>query len=605
MKNKCKILVVLTFVIVFLFYRVDSVVAIANEQFGPSDANLESTAESGTEQGSTENVAESETEPTTENASVSETTTDYISNGPALIEWLEAHKNTGGFVKLTDNVVLDGYYAFYPCAINIPPVFVDTDKYTVTIAGEIEFLSDDHLTFFGQPDGKGIFYVAPKGNLSISGVAVESAQCALWQEEGAGLVLEDCHISGDIHYADTPFVMYDRSVCVVVEKGQTVNDVLPAQLVCSVNRQGDLSHNEAVPVCWTLEGTEKQQEERLRFKIQGSFLNASSTEPLLCTVVYNDYPLTFTDMKASLSYNAYLFQGWYTKPEECLPITVVSEYSFDGENWLMYEENIVSNVNASFVLCLALEQWDTAANPDIYIRQQWNDNGTIHFSNVLCYAADNLECEQDIGGSRGGGTSITNPPDEPQKSSIEPSSEEPAKNTKSNSGSGKAKSEPPSAANQTENGGGDNGPDAAGDGQSSNTGTQNSNADQSSTTGTQSANTDQSSNAGLQNAGNTHSGQSLYAESETDNGVRIASDSENKESINHSDSDVSEKSEKTATVSLYEENSVNPIQITEQTLRSDISHGNNIVIAIVLVVLSVIAGIVGFRAHASLSGTNR
>ena len=33
MKNKCKILVVLTFVIVFLFYRVDAVVAMANEQF--------------------------------------------------------------------------------------------------------------------------------------------------------------------------------------------------------------------------------------------------------------------------------------------------------------------------------------------------------------------------------------------------------------------------------------------------------------------------------------------------------------------------------------------------------------------------------------------
>ncbi|MBD5444434.1 MAG: hypothetical protein HDR29_02660 [Lachnospiraceae bacterium] len=606
MKNKCKILVVLTFVIVFLFYRFDSVVAIANEQFGPADADLESTAESGTEQGvesvtvseteqnielsieseySTENVAESETEPTTENASVSETTTDYISTGPALIEWLESHKNTGGSAKLTDNVVLDGYYAFCPCSINMPSVFVDTDKYTITIAGEIEFLSDDHLTFLGQPDGKGIFYVAPKGSLSISGVLVESGQCALWQEEGAGLVLEDCHISGSIHYADTPFVMYNRSVCVVVEKGQTVNDVLPTQLACTVNRQGDFSYNEAVPVSWMLEGTEKQQEERLRFQVQGSFLQAASSEALCCTVVYNDYPLTFTDMKASLSYNAYFFLGGYTKPEECLPITVISEYSFDGENWQIYKEKVVSNASADFELCLASEQWDTEAYPNIYIRQQWNDNGTIHFSNVLCYAADNLECEQDIGGSRGGGTSITNPPDEPQQIAIEPSSEETDKNAKSNSDSGKAKSGVPSVTNQTENGGSDNGADSAGDVQSSNSDSKNTNTEQPSNTGSQNASAAQLSNAGLQNASE---GQSLHSESETDNDVRIASGSENKESNNHSDS-----------------NSVNPLQITEHTLHSGIIRGNSIVIAIVFVVLSVIAGIVGFRAHASLSGTNR
>ena len=610
MKNKCKILVVLTFVIVFLFYKVDSVVAIANEQFDSSDSNLESTTESGTEQGvefitvseteqnielsiepedSTANVAESETEPTTENASVPETTTDYISTGPALIEWLEAHKNTGGSAKLTDNVVLDGYYSYCPCGINMPPVFVDTDKYTITVAGEIELLSDEHITFSGNPDDKGIFCVAPKAELFLSGVAVESGHCALWQEEGSGMVFEDCHISGDIHYADTPFVMYNSSICVVVETGQTVNDVLPTQLACTVNRQGDVSYNEAVPVSWMLEGTEKQQEERLRFQVQGSFLQAASSEALCCTVVYNDYPLTFTDMKASLSYNAYLFLGGYAKPEECLPITVISEYSFDGENWQTYKEKIVSNSSAYFELCLASEQWDTAAYPDIYIRQQWNDNGVIHFSNVLCYTADNLECEQDIGGSRGGGTSITNPPDEPQQIAIEPSSEETDKNAKSNSGSGKAKSEAPSAASQTENGGGDNGSDSAGDGQSSNSGIQSSSAGQSLYSETESAN----------------AGQSSYSESKNDNDVRIVSGSENKESINHSDSDAPEKEEKTATVSLYEENSVNPLQITEHTLHSDIIRENSIVIAIVFVVLSVIAGIVGFCAHASLSGTNR
>ncbi|MBD5522301.1 MAG: hypothetical protein HDR03_13945 [Lachnospiraceae bacterium] len=634
MKNKCKILVVLTLVIVCSLYRFDSVVAMENKS--NAEQRVESTAESETEQSveadvelgteqildsaedsemkqSIELTIESETEPeleqssepeaepTTESAIVSEQAPDYISTGPALIEWLESHKNTGGSVKLTDNVILDGYYAFCPGGINLPPVFVDTDKYTITIAGEIELLSDDHLTFSGQPDGKGIFYVAPKGLLFLSGVAVESGQCAIWQEEGAGLVFEDCHISGDIHYADTPFVMYEKSICAVVEKGQTLNDALPTQLICKVNSHGDVSYN-PMPVSWSLEGTEKQQEERLRFQIQGSFVNAASYKELFCTVVYNDYPLTFTDMKASLSYNVYLFLGGYTKPEERLPITVISEYSFDGENWLMYEEKVVSNVNAYFELCLESEQWDTAAYPNIYLRQQWNDNGTIHFSNVLRYAADNLECEQDIGGSRGGGTSITNPPAEPQKSNDDSSYEEQAENAKGNSDSDKARSKAPSGTNHTENGGSDSGSDAASEGYSSNTESQNTKADQSSNAGTQNVGSGKSSNTDSQNVS---TGQSSYSETKTDNGVIIANGSEDKDNTDNSDPAFYEESKKTTTVSLYEENSGNHNQITEQTLRSDISQGNNIVIAIICVVLSVIAGIVGFFAHASLSGTKR
>lgn len=33
---------------------------------------------------------------------------DSVSTGTELIEWLELHKNTGGKVRLSDNVVLEG-----------------------------------------------------------------------------------------------------------------------------------------------------------------------------------------------------------------------------------------------------------------------------------------------------------------------------------------------------------------------------------------------------------------------------------------------------------------------------------------------------------------
>ena len=576
--KKRKSLFALTFMIVLLFYRVDAVVAMAAEQNielatePDGEQSIESAAGSETEQ-NIEPAAEPEPEPIIESvaASTTESAPDFVSTGSALIEWLESHKNTGGTVKLADHVVLDGYYCFCPDGMNRPSVFIDTDKYTITVAGEIELMSDNHLTLSGQPDGRSIFYVAEKGMLSMLGVAVESGQCALWQEEGAGLVIDDCHISGSVHYADTPFVMDQNSVCVVVEKGQTVNDVLPAQISCTVNRQGQVSHNELVSLAWNLEGCEKQQEERLRFQLQGSFLHAASAGPVLCTVVYNDYPLTFTDVKAWVSGSMYLFRGGYTKPEGSLPITVMSEYSFDGENWFMYEET--TDTYAGFFIAFNSEQYDKAANSNIYIRLRWNDNGTGYFSNVLCYAADSLEHVEDIGGSRGGGTSITNPPDQPQKSTDDTSSKdgEPVDNANHNANSGNTESEAPSYTNQAEQENEDINSNAVSDDQASNAEVPNEDAGQTLYSVSPNTNEEQSLYAESEAV---NAGQSSYTETKTDNNVSNADNPDMKESVNRSDFDVLGKRDEAA------------------------------IIATGFVMLAVISGIAGFCVH-SRSGTNR
>lgn len=572
MIKKCKLLFISALTMVFLFYRADSVVAMANEESGQdvesavgseSEQNVESVVEQEAEQGIERIVELAESEQIVKTPSALNTTPDFVSNGPALIEWLESHKDIGGTVKLTDHVVLEGDYTYCPNGINRPTVFVDTDQYTITVTGEIELMSDNHLIFSGQPDGKSIFYVAPKGALSIMGVAVESGQCALWQEEGAGLVMEDCHISGNVHYAETPFVLYQNTVYVVVEKEQTVNDVLPTEISCTVNRQGQLSHNEPVPLSWNLEGSDDQQTERRRFQLQGSFLQAASAEPALCTVAYNDYPLTFLEVTATDDGTRYTFRGGYTKPEEALPITVISEYSFDGENWIVYDETNVKDVEAGFFIGFRSEECDRTAYSNIYIRLQWNDSGTRYFSNVLCYAADNLENVEDIGGSRGGGTSIINLPEDPQEKS------------------GDTKADEGANQNADRNGGSE----AANDGQPSNAESRNNNEDQ------------------PLHAESINAGQSSYSESKTDTTVTDANDADNIESINRSDSDVSEK-EAVATISVKGENGTNLPRMNEQTLRSDIRTGNAIFIAIGFVLLSVIAGIAGFCVH-SRFGTNR
>ena len=143
---------------------------------------------------------------------------ELVSSGQALIDWLESHKYTGGTVKLADHIVLDGDYSFYPGMTNMSDILVDTDRYTITVTGRIEISGDHHLLFAGQSNDKAVFYVAENGLLSMQGTAVDSDCYAAWQEEGAGLVITDCHISGSVHYADTPFIMYFRNdICAAVE----------------------------------------------------------------------------------------------------------------------------------------------------------------------------------------------------------------------------------------------------------------------------------------------------------------------------------------------------------------------------------------------------
>ena len=606
MKNRCKFLFILPFVISILFYRAESVVAMAAEENMEPELIGESTAGSEPEQEPVEESAdetESEQEPIKEPADETEPEQEpieesavepesepepieefaaapepeqAISSGPALMEWLEAHKNIGGTVRLTDHVVLDGEYSFCPGGINMPAVYVDTDKYTITVTGEIELLSDDHLIFSGQPGGKSIFYVAEKGMLSMQGVTVESETCTLWQEEGAGLVVSDCHISGSVHYADIPFVIYQNSVCAVVETGQTLSDVLPAQIKCSVNRQGDVSYNEQVSLSWNLEGTETRQAERQRFELQGSFVQAASAEPVQCTVVYNDYPLTFTDVQASVIGGRYTFQGGYTKPEKALPITVISEYSFDGENWLTYEETKVTNTHIGFFIAFTLEQRDRAAHPNIYIRLQWNDNGTKYFSNVLCYAADNLESVEDIGGSRGGGTSITNPPEEPQEgiSGTPAQGENRTKKGNSDTRTNTDKTEALSGTAQTENGDSDSGSGVAND-------------EQSPSAEIPDGNTEQLPNAKLPGI---DAGQ---IDIDADRLLYTEPLDTNKDQLIYAQAP-----------DINEEQVLVSAQINAQTLQTDTRQSNRIVIVLGFVLLSVFAGAAGFYVH-SRSGTNR
>ncbi len=542
-------------------------------------------------------------------SAVTEDQTESVSTGRELTDWLESHKNSGGTVKLGDHIVLAEDYDFYPSAPHMPAITVDTDRYTITVTGAVGFSSDNRLLFSGHPDGKGIFCVAEKGLFSAQGITVESQTCALWQEEGAGLVVSGCQTTGSIHYAETPFVMEPDPVCVVVEKGQTAKDVLPESLCCRVNRRGEVNAGEQVPLVWNLDGTKRQQEERLRFQAQGFFQQAVSLEPVRCTVVYNDYPMTFEEVHASVYGNCYMFKGYYTKPEEESPYTLKSEYSYDAENWLVSDEMTVDNTYAGFVIVVDDVQSDRAAHPYIYIRLQYNNNGTRYFSNVLCYAADNLDVVEDIGGNRGGGTSITNPPDEPQEEIVDPPSEEEKPEPEPDRDNGPDKDDPKTAdAGRAEketrsDAGGENDnaglptyavPEEGNAGQRSESAPLNLNkkADQPSDAKAGSADAQQMPQDESPEPGEAPA---LYAKTDAGDG----------ESAVRRDPAVPDRGEAVEVISAYGGNGVDLTQA--QTLRGDNRRGGHMVIAAGVVLLSAAAGAAGFyaRSRYSRSGTKR
>ncbi len=371
-------------------------------------------AEAGTSQNTTQSAGSSVSQNTTQDAEP-----DTVSTADEFKEWLESHKNNGGRVKLTNNIVLKEFYYFTPNGGNRPDVVVDTDTYTITAAGYIAFLSDGHLIFQGKARDKGIFHVVKGGILTLDGVFVKSEseetspQYALWQEEGAGLVLENTYtktsVTGNIHYADAPLVTEESSVCVVVEKGQSADSLLPTEIKCTVNHQGQIWYNKPTPVSWNLAGTEKHQQNRQRFQVKGFSSQVLYYVAPKCTVVYNDYPLTFTEVDAFIRSNAYYFQGKYTKPKGELPITVAAEYSFDGRNWIRDEVKTVSNDSTGFSISFPCDEWDTDQNPSVYIRLQGEKDDKRYFSNVLRYKANSMNEAEDLGDSG----SVVNPPDKP------------------------------------------------------------------------------------------------------------------------------------------------------------------------------------------------
>lgn len=433
MKNKKHCRFLPTFLIAITLYLSNTVCATAAEA-SPEPPTVSENALSAEMPTVSENALP--TAPTAVSLSESNAEPDYISSSQELTAWLDSHMYSGGRARLTANITVDSSYLFVPYP-NLPPLNVETDCYTIFVSANVELWSDGHLTFSGTGSAQGIFHVNQGGSLLLDGVAVETSgesndsQYALWQEEGASLTVGNTfvpsRIAGNIHYAETPFVTDADPVCIIVEQGQLLDGQLPTEITCRVNYQGTYLDHEQVAVSWDMTDTQQQQNDRQRFQAQGVFALAQSHENPVCTVVYHDYPLTFTKADAFIRTGAYTFRGEYIKQEKVLSAVTSPEYSFDGINWISEGDHNTLSADNGFYISFPCDQWDTAAHPYIHIRLRAKAEEQVYYSNVLRYQANHLDVEEDLGGSRGGGTNIVDPPADPEEPKTPTESNPPTK----------------------------------------------------------------------------------------------------------------------------------------------------------------------------------
>lgn len=343
---------------------------------------------------------------------------DTVATAEELMEWLCDHENIGGTVWLSADISLCD--VTYIHNLRKPAITIETGEFSITVNGSVELRAGSPFIIRGSGGGRGALRVSEGGMLFLDSLTLEAEDgFVAFQEEGSGFMMENTSVTGEIHYAEQPFIWEWESGLTVVERGEAFDEgQLPAVLLARVNFQGQTTDGyEEVPVNWDLAGHEEECDLRQRFTVSGEFENKASQNAPYYTVVYDDFPLTFLEVgvrKIRGNYgDAYRFTGGFSKPEGRLPITVAQEYSFDGENWTLYEETTAEAPGSGFHLSPFVKAEDRERFSEIFIRLCWDDGGTVYYSNVLRFEADSLLAKEEPGGNRGGGTDIVDPPKPP------------------------------------------------------------------------------------------------------------------------------------------------------------------------------------------------
>ena len=358
---------------------------------------------------------------------------EAVSSGEELMSWLD--DNQKGSVQLTADIVIEDFIYSH---LSKEPLKIDTGEFSITFTGKVIIQTFGGITIVGSSTQDGILRVAEGGCLSLidspanpQGIIVDcKTGISIYQEEGAGLYTEGNVVATDIHFAKTPFIMYWTSYedTVIALKEQNASDVLPAEFHGKVVSNGYVVDQD-VEIIWNLDSHEESEADRLRFNVTGSISGYGYGNNIVpvCTVVYDDHPITFTGITAEKTPRNYVLLHCKFI-NHAPPNTVITpEYSFDGETWEVFEyQEIISDTRLVYIFnasdasddhCIT---WDTSVNPNIYISLSYTDGERNQYSNTIQFSYENLDEVNDSGGSRGGGEDIIPPIDPAPEPDPEP-----------------------------------------------------------------------------------------------------------------------------------------------------------------------------------------
>lgn len=347
---------------------------------------------------------------------------DTASNVQEFEKWMKEHKKLGGVLSIEEDFIIDTtmYCSRQPGA---EPAVIELNGHNISISGYVEMYGYDIKN--SQKDAN--ITVLPGGSLYLEAGTLQGGENPLiWQEEGSFLyVSEDVLGNYSIHYAEVPVVGYlcDEASVVLLLPDEDINERLAKTLRAVVCYQGALEEKN-VPVTWNLteQAVKDSLSQRCRTQLSGSF-EIPFVQPPYCTVAFKNQPITLTNetIQGSKEYCIVMFFASFST----VPISVESQYSFDGINYLTAGEKVVQSEEEKAGEWAFTEEefcgdgfvrWNSQQYPNVYLRLKWLDapEETGTYSDVVILNAASMQITGDISGSRGGGIDIISPPELPK-----------------------------------------------------------------------------------------------------------------------------------------------------------------------------------------------
>lgn len=335
-----------------------------------------------------------------------------------LMEKFEAMKTTGGNIRLTGDVVVEAGvdYTFSAPQLMDAPIRLDTGGHSIIVHGKLIFMP--FIEIAGAGGDAGIFSVQDGGWLELYSISVKAdSDVAIAQAPRSVLCYgtlfdgaPEFVYEGEIKGAGPVAVPWSNTnpkslQCVYVRDDERAEDLLPDTDEGALYQNGRMDQNHQLDVAWDIDLFKTQFEARENCMVTGNYPGATEYATPVCMVAFQN------------GRAATVLNGWGTggtdgrglsaqiqlaleNPQESCRV----DWSADGENWQECEANILETKVDR--LRYALYPPDDAGYP-FYISAVVTKNGEEHYSNILVLRAPGKA--GDIGGNRGGGTSLVDP----------------------------------------------------------------------------------------------------------------------------------------------------------------------------------------------------